>query len=58
MTGLRLQLNMGRAEGYVDAMRYSGNGGFLAGRPFMPLFMATDQVWNEVPAFGVYPQVD
>jgi hypothetical protein len=58
MTGLPPQIDMGWVLGYVDAMRYFGNPGFLGGRPFMPFCMACDQVWYEVPALRVYPQVD
>jgi hypothetical protein len=58
MACLPPHLNMGRTFGYVNTVRYFGNPGFLAGRPFMPLFMASDQVWYEVPALGVQPQVD
>jgi hypothetical protein len=58
MTGLPPQIDMGGALGYVDAVRYPGNPGFLARRPFMPFFMASDQVWYEIPAFRIDPQID
>jgi hypothetical protein len=58
MTSLRPQFDMAWAFGYVDAMRYLGTIGFLGRRPFMPFFMAPDQVLYEVPASRVNPQID
>jgi hypothetical protein len=55
VAGLRPQLDMRRTFAYIDAVGYPG---FPAGKPFIPFFMASDQVWDEVPAFAVYPQID
>jgi hypothetical protein len=49
----------GTGKGSVEAGHFSeylGNPGFPAGRSFMPLFMAFDQVRYEIPAFGVNPE--
>jgi hypothetical protein len=58
MADLFSHLNRGGALGYVDTVGYFGNFGFFAGRPFVPLFMASYQVCDEIPAFRVNPQVD
>jgi hypothetical protein len=58
MAGLRSRFNRFRTFGYVDAVRYPGNPGFLTGGPFLPFFMAFDQVFDKIPAFRVYPLID
>jgi hypothetical protein len=43
VAGLRPQIDLGRALGYVNVVGYFRNPGFLGGRPFVPLFMAPGQ---------------
>jgi hypothetical protein len=52
------RLNSGGTLGYVEAIGYFRNPGLLSGRPFMPLFMASYQIIDEIPAFPVNPHID
>jgi hypothetical protein len=55
MSGLHPPINRSGALGYINTVRYRGPPEFLARRPFMPLFMAADQVFDEVPPFRINP---